>query len=127
VLSQLPIELAGMAPRIVHALQSVAWGDPPVVLRCGVSRPAQLVAGSSAEIAGFSGVNWLVDLGRTAAVYTLVDRSVYVEVTLPAGTDPSAAMPALSGAIAKALPTAVCYIDTPPVGQLQIPLCTRRS
>ena len=97
VLSALPLQLNAANPRIVHAVQSVAWGDPAVVLRCGVARPAGLTAGSSAQTAGIDGLYWLVDDGKKSIVYTLIDRTVYVEVTLPSGSDPSTVMPVFIG------------------------------
>ena len=126
VLSELPVQLSGANPRIVHQQQAVAWGDPAVVLRCGVARPALLVPGSSAEVPAIDGLAWLIEDGKKAIVYTLVDRSVYVEVTLPAGTDPSSIMPVLSDAIGKALPTPVCYVQDKIASLPDLPLCTHR-
>ncbi len=126
VLSVLPVQLNGQNPRIVHQEQAVAWGDPAVVLRCGVARPAELHADSNAEVPLIDGLSWLIDDTKKSVVYTLVDRSVYVEVTLPAGADPSSDMPVLSDAIAKALPTPVCYVQDPIASQPDLPMCTRR-
>jgi Protein of unknown function (DUF3515) len=126
VLSELPVQLNGANPRIVHQEQAVAWGDPAVVLRCGVARPAQLSPGSTAEVPAIDGLSWLIEDGQKAIVYTLVDRSVYVEVTLPAGTDPSSVMPALSDAIGTALPTPVCYVQDKIADLPNLPMCTRR-
>ena len=126
VQAALPLQLNGQNPRIVHEVQAVAWGDPAVVLRCGVARPAELTAGSSAQTAGINSVNWLVDAGKKSITYTVIDRAVYVEVTLPGGTDPNADVPVLSTAIAKALPTPVCYVGTPLANQPNLPMCTRR-
>jgi hypothetical protein len=126
VLEQLPVQLDGMAPRRLNEVQEVAWGDPAVVLRCGVARPAALVANSTAQIPLIDGLSWLIDDGTKAIVYTLVDRSVYVDVTLPAGADPTAVMPVLSDAIAKALPTPVCYVQDKIATLPALPMCTRR-
>jgi hypothetical protein len=126
VVSQLPVQLDGMPPRQVHALQSVAWGNPPVILQCGVARPAELVANSTAQTGGINGLFFLIDDGKKSVVYTLIDRSVYVEVTLPPSADPNAVMPVLADAIAKALPTPVCYVQDPIPAQPDLPMCTRR-
>jgi hypothetical protein len=123
VQAALPLQLNGANPRIVHEVQAVAWGEPAVVLRCGVARPSALTAGSTAETTPINGIEWLVDAQAKQIVYTVIDRSVYVEVTLPAGADPNADVPVLSAAIAKALPSPVCYIATPISA---LPLCTRR-
>jgi hypothetical protein len=126
VQEQLPLQLNGKNPRVVRETQAVAWGDPAVVLRCGVARPGELVPGSTAETTPIDGVEFLVDAGKTAIVYTVIDRSVYVEVTLPAGTDPNADVPVLATAVAKALPDPVCYVQTPIANQPTLPMCTRR-
>jgi Protein of unknown function (DUF3515) len=128
VLSDLPIQLNGANPRIVHTTQAVAWGNPAIVLRCGVARPADLAPPPKgpAEVAGINGLNWLVDDGKRAIVYTLVDRAIYIEVSLPAGADPSASMPVLSDAVAKALPAPVCYVQDKIVSAPDLPMCTRR-
>ena len=63
-----------------------AWGDPPVVLVCGVDRPAGWVVGESAL--QINGVQFYVDTDdpRTT-VWTAVDRAVYVEVQVPSSSD----------------------------------------
>lgn len=67
---------------------TAAWGDPPVVLRCGVARPAGLSATSDViEIrasAGGAGVAWFLRESQTAYRFTSVGRAAYVEVTVPA-------------------------------------------
>jgi hypothetical protein len=126
VQANLPVALNGASPRIVHALQAVAWGDPAIVLRCGVPRPTALVPNSSAQTALINSVNWLVEAGKRDIVYTVIDRSVYIEVTLPVGTDPNAAVPVIANAVAKALPTPSCYVETPLPERPDLPMCTRR-
>jgi hypothetical protein len=129
VLAQLPVTLDKLAPRVVHTRPEtpyvVAWGDPAVVLRCGVDRPKSLVANSAAQFfsgTGESGPFYdVTDDGTQAKVYTSVDRAAYISITIPR-TYAAAPLPALSTAIAKALP-AVCSTDpTSPRDQL----CTRR-
>jgi hypothetical protein len=84
VLSALPVQLGQLAPRVVHTVPDspnvVAWGDPAVVLRCGVPRPSQFEATSQLVL---SGVYWLPVKTKNATVFTAVDRAVYVEVTIP--------------------------------------------
>jgi hypothetical protein len=60
-MEQLPLELAGESSRPVDSdtPYAYAWGEPPVVLVCGVERPAALVPTS--PLIQISGVNWLVD------------------------------------------------------------------
>jgi hypothetical protein len=100
----LPVELTGEASRRVRSDTpfAYAWGDPPIVLRCGVPTPAGFVVGAGAI--QINGVQWYVDTADPAAtVWTTVDRPVGVEVRVPANLD-SASVTELTGVIAKTLP-----------------------
>ncbi len=104
VMKSLPLELMGEQSRRVDSDSpfAYAWGDPPVVLVCGVDRPAGWVVGESAL--QINGVQFYVDThDPDATVWTAVDRSVYVEIRVPASID-SAPVTALTTHIAKALP-----------------------
>lgn len=130
VLEQLPVELGRLAPRVVHAQPDspyvVAWGDPAVVLSCGVDRPKDLVAGSSAQFVATgpdTGPFYDVTRAGSANVFTTVDRAPYISVVVPSRYQGGDVMPPLSAAIAKALP-AVCSTD--PTEPDVTKLCTRR-
>ncbi len=104
-MTDLPIELAGLASRRVlsDTPYAYAWGEPPVVLRCGVERPAGFVRGGPPLIQ-LNGVQWFVDdSDPDRYVWTAVDRPVYVELTLPAEVDSEPAI-ALSGPLAATMP-----------------------
>jgi len=104
LMSTLPLELAGEPSRRVDSATpyAYAWGDPPIVLICGVDRPAGFVVGVSAI--QINGVQWYVDTSHPdSTVWTTVDRPAYVEITLPAEVD-SAPVTALTPEIAAALP-----------------------
>lgn len=104
VISGLPLELTGKLSRAVESDSpfAYAWGEPPVVLVCGVDRPAGWVVGASAI--QINGVQWYVDTADPeTTVWTTVDRPVYVEVSLPTGVD-SAPVTALTTVLAQALP-----------------------
>jgi hypothetical protein len=104
LMGQLPLELAGESSRLVDSDTpfAYAWGDPAVVLICGVDPPAGYVVGSSTIV--ISGVEWFVDTSDPAlVVWTTVDRNVPVQVRVPASTD-SASVTALCPVIATALP-----------------------
>jgi hypothetical protein len=131
VLQALPVSLGTLAPRVVHpdppTPYVVAWGDPAIVLRCGVPRPAALVPGSSALLNGVNGVFWLVHRGTSQVTCTTVDRAVYIEVTVPRTYRQPPISP-LATAIGKALPR-VCLPQAAP-GQSPPPpsqLCARRK
>jgi hypothetical protein len=104
-----------------------AWGDPAIVLRCGVARPKSLVPGSSTEFqlgGDRSGPYYDVTSANGADIWTTVDRAVYVDVTIPSKYLGLNVMPPVSRAIAKVLP-AVCSID--PTEPDVTKLCTRRK
>ncbi|WP_233491695.1 DUF3515 domain-containing protein [Blastococcus sp. TBT05-19] len=104
LMENLPFELAGEPSRKVQSdtLHVYAWGEPPVVLRCGVERPVGWTVGASAI--QINGVQWYVDTADPeTTVWTVVDRPVYVEVRLPADVD-SAPVTALTVPLAEALP-----------------------
>jgi hypothetical protein len=106
LMNRLPLELAGEPSRRVKSdtpeAYAYAWGDPAVVLICGVDRPAGFVVGVSAI--QINGVQWYVDTDDPdTTVWTTVDRPVYVQVSLPASVD-SAPVTALTTEIAAALP-----------------------
>ena len=126
VLSALPVQLDGLNPRAVHpypdeGASAVGWGNPAIVLQCGVSRPKELTVGSSALIVGVGTVNWLPITGSDSTTFVVIDRSVYVQVTVPKSySQPPLAT--LSTAISSVLP-AVCQVsDTAPTASL----CTHR-
>jgi hypothetical protein len=134
--SVLPVQLDRSKPRIVHPYPDdsapvVAWGTPPIVFVCGVSRPAGFVD-TSELIQSDGGVNWFVGGNSQTSIFTVVDRAVYIQLTVPK----SYAQPPLgsvSAVIAQVLPP-VCHTgdDVPatasngsvatPVG----PLCVNR-
>jgi len=104
LMSTLPLELTGEPSRRVQSETpyAYAWGDPAIVLVCGVDRPAGYVAGVSAI--QINGVQWYVDTDDPdTTVWTTVDRPVYVQISLPASVD-SAPVTALTPQIAQALP-----------------------
>ena len=131
VLEQLPVQLGTLQPRVVHTHPDspyvVAWGNPAVVLTCGVERPKDLRPGSSAEFVTAgpdTGPFYDVTNAAGSNVFTAVDRAPYISVVVPGKYQGADVMPALSDAIAKALP-AVCTTDpnTPNPDRL----CTRRK
>jgi hypothetical protein len=83
----LPHTLGGRAARRVVPAgatgRAAAWGDPAVVLRCGVGRPA--VASGPAQVYSLDGVSWLTGAVAEGGLrWTLVGRAVAVRVDVPA-------------------------------------------
>ena len=82
---------------------AAGWTDDgePVILRCGLDRPAEFVVGSPIQVVNT--VQWfeLADQGRST--WFVVDRPVYVAFTLPQGSGPTP-IQTISEVIAKSLP-----------------------
>lgn len=76
-------------------------GSEPVILRCGLDRPVDFVAGTPVQ--AVDDVSWfrVADEGRST--WIAVDRPVYVALTLPDGSGPTP-IQLISGAIARAMP-----------------------
>ena len=65
-----------------------AWGDPAIVLRCGVPRPERLTPGSesydpAADTVTVNEVSWLLEEQPDGIRFTTTERAVFVEVTVP--------------------------------------------
>ncbi|HET8561489.1 MAG TPA: DUF3515 domain-containing protein [Marmoricola sp.] len=76
--------------RVAGSPYAAAWGDPPIILRCGVGRPHGFDRFSTCQTA--NGIDWYVppsDYPEHADVLmTTVYREPAVEVHLPAGYRP---------------------------------------
>ena len=103
LMGALPLDLVGEPARMVDSDTpfAAAWGDPAIVLVCGVPQPAGLVAGEG--LLQIDQVTWYVEQSDEATTWTAVDRPVYVQVTLPPDVD-SAPVTVLSGVIGDTLP-----------------------
>jgi hypothetical protein len=60
---------------------TAAWGDPAVVLRCGVARPRSLRLTS--ELIEINSVRWFLQETHGAYVFTTYGRVAFVEVRVP--------------------------------------------
>ncbi|MDT8915626.1 DUF3515 domain-containing protein [Amycolatopsis sp. PS_44_ISF1] len=81
---------------------TVAWGGgDAVVLRCGLDRPPELT--QTAQLRVVNGVQWLQLSEDGSATWYVVDRDVYLALTIPdtAGTGP---LQAISDTVAAKLP-----------------------
>lgn len=114
LLDALPASVGELTQRPVPGNSVAAgWGDPPVVLVCGVPKPEGLVATS--ELSGVNNVSWLVKnaidtssygIPGENTVWTAVDRKVYVTVAIPNSQDNPSVMSPLSTVIDKVVPLA---------------------
>ena len=108
LLSVLPPQL-GDYPRAIPAGQppagTAAWQkkgiDEPVVLRCGLDRPADFVVGTSVQV--INDVQWFRASEGGRVTWFAVDRPVYVALTLPQDSGPTP-IQQMSEAVAQALP-----------------------
>ncbi len=84
---------------------AAAWqSDPdsePVILRCGVDRPVEFVVGSPIQVV--DAVQWFEVADQGRSTWFVVDRPVYVALTLPQGSGPTP-IQEISEVIAKTLP-----------------------
>ena len=104
----LPGQLGGLPRRQIlqgddPSLTGVAaWGEPAVVLRCGVPTPAELTC--SAAVQEVDGVAWLPLSGGGDTSYFVVDRSVRVALTVPDGVTSTGPWQDASKLVAATLP-----------------------
>ncbi|MFF2655016.1 DUF3515 domain-containing protein [Streptomyces sp. NPDC058045] len=88
---------------------TAGWGDPAIILRCGVPRPEAMDADDS--VGGeVNGVGWLVEKQDDGSHrFTTALRRAYVEVTLPKSLAKDGAGPLtdLAPAIRKTIPKGV--------------------
>lgn len=62
---------------------TAGWGDPAIILRCGVARPTKM-NDPEADGVTVDGVNWLLDEQDDGSFrFTSTLRKAYVEITLP--------------------------------------------
>ncbi|SNS73976.1 Protein of unknown function [Actinacidiphila glaucinigra] len=91
----LPGKVDGLSKRSVSPVSDLTagWGDPTVVLRCGVPRPEMLTPGNpvynpTAEAVEVNGVSWLIEQTGDGYRFTTTGRKAFVEVTVPARYKP---------------------------------------
>lgn len=113
LLTRLPERVAGQSAQPVDPSNApaAAWGDPPIVLRCGVGRPVALRANSACfEV---NSIGWFAQQdGRPFTgdeqvtdelVFTTIGRTPYVEVRVPPAYQPAAdALVDVSSAVSSA-------------------------
>jgi hypothetical protein len=122
VFAKLPVQLGQLAPRRTETDSSfvAAWGNPAVVVRCGVAKPAVYGTAEAAQLIEVNSVLWQPDPQRDRTVYTTVDRSVYIDVTVPAGADQP--LPLLAPAVS-ALPALCTATDAAGNPGAKLPIC----
>jgi hypothetical protein len=82
-----PAEVAGQDSILVRDDTALAWGAPPIILRCGVEKPSALTATSACYPVG--DVDWFSETTNDGFLFTTVGRSFYVSVEVPKDYDPA--------------------------------------
>jgi hypothetical protein len=103
MLGDLPPSVAGQRRRLVDGRLAGAWGDPPIVLRCGVEKPASLKPTSPCH--EVDGVGWLAEKQSDGWLFTTIGRKHYASLEVPSDYQPAAdALADLADLIARHLP-----------------------
>jgi hypothetical protein len=108
VFERLPIELDSLAPRRLDTDSSFvgAWGDPAVVLRCGVPRPVLDDPARPPALREVNEVIYALDDADQPKTFTVIDRSVGIDIMIPRHYQAGDVLPRITAAIS-ALP-AIC-------------------
>ena len=79
----LPDVVAGQQARSVAPSDALAaaWGDPPVVLRCGVGRPPERTRAARCDV--INRVGWFARRTDDGYLFTTIGRVAVVEVSVP--------------------------------------------
>lgn len=105
-LRALPTTLMGQVSRPVSPedAMAAAWGDPPIVLRCGVWPPASLKPTSRCDVV--DGVGWFSRQDQDHDwIFITVGRTTNVELRVPSDYTPAAdALIDVAGAVKDVLP-----------------------
>jgi hypothetical protein len=88
LLSDLPPSVADQPRRTVEDKLAGAWGDPPIILRCGVEKPARLKPTSQCH--EVNGVGWLAERESDGWLFTTIGRKLYVSLEVPTDYEPAA-------------------------------------
>jgi hypothetical protein len=107
----LPSEVDGQGrrdPEPASAL-TAGWGDPAIILRCGVERPARM-SDPEADGVEVNGVGWLLQKQKDGSFrFTTTLRTAYVEVSIPKARtgDGMGPLVDLAPAVKKAIPEGI--------------------
>jgi hypothetical protein len=110
LIEALPRHVDNLPRRVVHPAggYAAAWGDPPIVLTCGVPRPKGL--DRFASCIWVNGVGWFIPDSQASGTgehvdMTTIGRKEFVTVSVPSRYFPPAAtMADLAAPVKKAIP-----------------------
>jgi hypothetical protein len=107
LMAALPDQLGGYRRAVVDTTATgvAAWQTAPdaepVILRCGLDRPAEFVVGAPIQVV--EPVQWFELTDADRSTWFAVDRPVYIALTLPTGSGPTP-IQEISEAISQAMP-----------------------
>ncbi|MEV7395954.1 DUF3515 domain-containing protein [Aeromicrobium sp. NPDC092404] len=88
LLADLPRTVAGQDNRAVKDGNAAAWGDPAIILRCGVETPEDLGPASRCDMV--DGVGWFTESTADGYLFTTIGRDFHVSVEVPHDHEPEA-------------------------------------
>ena len=95
-----PLKVAGQKNRMVKGENASAWGDPAIILRCGVEKPKDLGPASRCDMV--DDVGWFSESTSDGYLFTTIGRDYYVSVEVPDDYAPEAdALADLADAVAR--------------------------
>lgn len=82
-LASLPVIIADQRLRetVPTEVSASAWGDPPIVARCGIDVPAAF--GPASAVIEVESITWFPEPLTNGTLFTTVNRSPRIEVTVP--------------------------------------------
>jgi len=88
LVAAVPDVVADQESTPVDSERVAAWGDPRIVLKCGVTRPAALEPTSRCD--EVEGVGWFTEEIDERHVFTTIGRDPAVRVEVPRDIEPAA-------------------------------------
>lgn len=110
LMTALPNDLTDAPHReaIGNPAGTAVWGDPPIILRCGLPTPTELTCSSAltqvSNANGEPGVQWLQLSEGGQTTYLAADRPVRIALTLPDGAG-TGTIQQISSVISGIMPT----------------------
>lgn len=86
--ADLPNQVADQKRRGVKSTIAAAWGDPEIIVRCGVEQPAALTRSSRCDVV--DDVGWFSEDVADGLLFTTIGRQFFISVEVPKGYDPPA-------------------------------------
>lgn len=86
--ADLPNKVADQSRRDVKSTIAAAWGDPEIILRCGVEKPGVLTRSSRCD--DVDNVGWFSEDVADGFLFTTIGRQYFISVEVPKDYDPPA-------------------------------------